>query len=95
MVVFCLLILAGRYLFFTQQYLNTYESPDKKYTLIVKKAKMRTAMPGNGGTSNAPLLIVLKDSKGNVLSQITSDSECATFYDSVKVEWGLENLCHS
>ncbi len=48
-------------------------------------------MPGNGSPSNAPLLIILKNNKGNTISKIDSDSDCSTLYDSINIEWDLTN----
>lgn len=84
-------ILAVSYILLPHE-VERYESPDRQYILIVKSEFRFFAMPGGGGSSSAPALIILKDKDGNQIS--TSDDakeECGVDVGSIWVEWDLEN----
>lgn len=81
------------YVYFIDNKKIKYISPDGSYMLIVKKEmRMFTPkMPGDGGSGNRPVRVILKDRKGKVIGKSDSNPDCGIFESSLEIEWDLEN----
>jgi len=86
------LVSAGIYFYNAQKKLETYESPDKKYQLIVINARslFEVTMPGDGGVGSMVVEIILEDANGNIIGKSSSNTDCGILYESVEVVWYIE-----
>ena len=91
LVVLLMAVLAGIYGYKSGKVLETHQSPDGNYELIVKSAGglFSSTMPGDGGKSR-PVEVVLKDAEGNIIGK-SSGADCDTLWFSIDVSWDLEN----
>jgi len=90
-VVLLITVFAGKYFYKKSMILETYQSPDGKYKLIIESDRsiFFSTMPGNGGRGSHLVKVILKNANGKVIG--TSNERCSVFLDSVYVDWDYEN----
>ncbi len=90
-VIILVAVLAGLYAYDKSRVLETHQSPDGNYVLIVKRSGslFSFTMPGDGGKS-MPVDVVLKDAEGNIVGN-SSDTDCGTLWFSIDIFWDVEN----
>lgn len=86
-------VIAGKYLYNSHMYLESYQSPDGNYELIIKRDQFFTisTMPGDGGAGSRSVEVVLKSAAGKVIGTSNSIPNGSTIMDSIEVSWDLEN----
>ncbi len=84
--------MAGIYFYDSVFLLDTYQSPNSKYELVVRMLTpnpFSMTMPGDGG--NPTIEVILKNANGKVIGKTRSNSDCSIFKDSLYVRWDIEN----
>ena len=85
--------IAGIYLYNSNMYLATYQSPSGNYELVIKNDRglFEMTMPGDGGMGSMPVIVILKDKNGKIIGKSNDNDRCEIFYDSIDIQWDEDN----
>lgn len=88
-----LVVLIGRYFYNKTMILETYQSPDGHYEIIIKNDRdlFTSTMPGDGGIGSLSVEVILKNTNGKIIGTSNSNAKCSIFYDSLEIVWDIEN----
>ncbi len=75
----------GWYLFFKPAFVQSYTSPDGRYTLEIYAGRRLFAMPGDGSSNMA--ILVLKKGWRKIATVTPEDDCCSIMVSDVQVQW--------
>ena len=86
-------VIAGKYFYSSLNYIETHQSPDGNYELIIQRDSIVTfsTMPGDGDIGSRSAEVILKSADGKVIGTTNRNKRCRTILDSIEVDWDFEN----